>query len=94
MAIYGIRASSKKLFAWQVKSKSSREYSRGSILKIESTLSAEDFKTCREWLRLSSEEFSEQFDLLDEYEQKKLQSILETYRLDILDAALEFKIKI
>lgn len=63
-------------------------------MKIISTLSASDLEICREWLKLNSEEFSERFDLLDEYEQKRLQSILETYRLDILDTVLDSKIKI
>lgn len=63
-------------------------------MKIETTLSPKDLKVCREWLTLTREEFSDRFDILSDDEQKYLQSILETYRLDILDTALELKFKL
>jgi hypothetical protein len=62
-------------------------------LKLRSTLTQADLDICKSWLKLSSDEFSERFDLLTEAEQKTLKSILETYRLDILDFALEVKTK-
>jgi len=62
-------------------------------LIIKSTLSEADLDICRTWLKLSADEFSERFDLLTEVEQMTLKSILETYKLDILDAALEMKTK-
>lgn len=63
-------------------------------MKIRSTMPEKDLKICKYWLSLPSEEFSDKFDLLSENEQKHLQSILETYRLDILDTALDLKMKL
>lgn len=61
---------------------------------IRTTLTKKQLEELRMWLKLPSDEFSTYFDLLEEHDQFRVKALLETYRLDLLDNALELKIKL